>query len=191
MRSKDLAAFEISREPEGVAAAYGAGTFGQGCLLARRLIEHGVRFVEVHDEHNWDTHNDHIVQMSQMTPPTDQAIAALLADLHDRGLLASTLVLLTTEFGRTPEINPVTAGRGHHPAAFTWWLAGGGIKGGVAYGSSDGAGNRVADRPVTMPDFNATVATALGIDIAAKEHSASGRPFTIAGDGKPVVDLFA
>ena len=191
MRSKDLAAFDISREPASVAAAYGPHTFGKGCLLARRLIEHGVRFVEVTDEHNWDTHNDHVVQMEQMTPPTDQTLAALLADLHERGLLATTLVIMTTEFGRTPEINSVTAGRGHHPGAFTWWLAGGGIKGGIVYGASDASGTRVADKPVTMPDFNATVATALGIDIAATEHSPSGRPFTIAHDGKPVLDLFA
>jgi uncharacterized protein (DUF1501 family) len=124
-----------------------------------------------------------------MTPPTDQTLAALLADLHDRGLLESTLVIMTTEFGRTPEINPVTAGRGHHPGAFTWWLAGGGIKGGIAYGASDASGTRVAERPVTMPDFNATVATALGIDLTAKEIAPSGRPFTIANDGKPVLDL--
>jgi uncharacterized protein (DUF1501 family) len=191
MRSEDLVAFDISREPEHVAAAYGPDTIGKGCLLARRLIEHGVRFVEVTDGHNWDTHNDHIAQMRQMTPPTDRAVAALLADLHDRGLLESTLVILTTEFGRTPEISPITAGRGHHPAAFTWWLAGGGIKAGIAFGASDAAGMRVADRPVTMPDFNATVATALGIDLAAREQSPSGRPFTIAGDGKPVLELFA
>ena len=191
MRSKDLSAFDISREPEQLAAAYGSHTFGKGCLLARRLIEHGVRFVEVSDEHNWDTHNDHVVQMNQMTPPTDQTLAALLADLHDRGLLEATLVIMTTEFGRTPEMNPVTAGRGHHPGAFTWWLAGGGIKGGIAYGASDASGTRVADKPVTMPDFNATVATALGIDLAAKEIAPSGRPFTITNDGKPVLDLFS
>ncbi len=191
MRSKDLAAFDISREPASVAAAYGPHTFGKGCLLARRLIEHGVRFVEVTDEHNWDTHNDHVVQMEQMTPSTDQSLAALLADLHDRGLLGTTLVVLTTEFGRTPEINPVTAGRGHHPGAFTWWLAGGGIKGGVVHGASNATGTRVADKPVTMPDFNATVARALGIDLESKELSPSGRPFTIANDGKPVMELFA
>jgi hypothetical protein len=191
MRSKDLSAFDISREPEHLAAAYGLHTFGKGCLLARRLIEHGVRFVEVSDEHNWDTHNDHVVQMNQYTPPTDQTLAALLVDLHDRGLLGSTLVIMTTEFGRSPEINPVTAGRGHHPGAFTWWLAGGGIKGGIAYGASDATGTRVADKPVTMPDFNATVATALGIDIAANEIAPSGRPFTIANDGKPVLELFS
>jgi len=191
MRSKDLMAFDISREPEHVAGAYGQHTFGKGCLLARRLIEHGVRFVEVADEHNWDTHNDHVAQMKQMTPSTDHALAALLADLNDRGLLASTLVVLTTEFGRTPEINSVTAGRGHHPAAFTWWLAGGGIKGGIVHGASDATGTLVADKPVTMPDFNATVALALGIEVDAHEFSPSGRPFTIANDGKPVMELFS
>ncbi len=129
MKSEDLKVFDVSQESEKTQAAYGTHTFGKGCLLARRLIESGVRFVEVEDSHNWDTHNDQIKTMEIMTPPTDQTIAALLDDLHQRGLLESTLVVMGTEFGRTPQISSVTAGRGHHPTAFTWWLAGGGIKG--------------------------------------------------------------
>ncbi|MGC3966056.1 MAG: DUF1501 domain-containing protein [Pirellulales bacterium] len=191
MRSKDLKAFDISQEDPAVRAAYGDHTFGQGCLLARRLIEHGVRYVEVEDEQNWDTHNDQLVQMERMTPTADQSFAALLTDLQQRGLLESTLVVMATEFGRTPQINTVTAGRGHHPAAFTWWLAGGGMKGGFVYGKSDEAGDRVAENPVEMPDLNATIALAMGIDLEKTETSPSGRPFTVADKGKPVMELFA
>ena len=126
MKSEDLKVFDISREDKKTQAAYGTHTFGKGCLLARRLVESGVRFIEVEDEQNWDTHNDQIKSMENMTPTTDQTMAALLDDLHQRGLLASTLVVMATEFGRTPQISEVTAGRGHHPGVFTWWLAGGG-----------------------------------------------------------------
>jgi uncharacterized protein (DUF1501 family) len=147
--------------------------------------------VEVEDQNNWDTHNDQIESMKKMTPSTDQAMAALLADLGQRGLLDSTLVMMITEFGRTPKINPATAGRGHHPGVFTWWLAGAGIKAGTVYGESDPSGERVARNPVTMADFNATVAHAMGLDIAHTEHSPSGRPFTVADKGKPVLELFA
>ena len=191
MKSQDLKAFDISREDAKTQAAYGTHTFGKGCLLARRLVENGVRFIEVEDSHNWDTHNDQIKQMETMTPPTDQTMAALLEDLHQRGLLASTLVVMATEFGRTPEISSVTAGRGHHPGVFTWWLAGGGMKGGYVHGQSDEIGERVAENPVTMPDLNATIAQAMGIDLQHIEHSPSGRPFTMTDKGKPVVALFA
>lgn len=191
MRSDDLKAFDISLEDAKVRSAYGAHTFGQGCLLARRLVEHGVRFIEVEDNQNWDTHNDHVVSMKRMTPALDQSLAALLEDLHQRGMLESTLVVMATEFGRSPEISEVTAGRGHHPAAFTWWVAGGGMKRGYVYGKTDAAGDRVAERPVSMPDLNATIAHALGIELEKVDYSPSGRPFTVANEGKPVFDLFA
>jgi uncharacterized protein (DUF1501 family) len=118
-------------------------------------------------------------------------MAALLEDLHQRGLLASTLVVMATEFGRTPQISNETAGRGHHPGVFTWWLAGAGMKGGYVHGSSDETGQRVAEKPVTMQDCNATIAQALGIDLKHIDRSPSGRPFTVADKGVPVVDLFA
>ena len=191
MKSEDLKVFDITRESDKTRAAYGEHLFGQGCLLARRLVESGVRFIEVEDDNNWDTHNDQIEQMQNMTPTADQTMAALLEDLHQRGLLQSTLVMMISEFGRTPQINEATAGRGHHPGVFTWWLAGGGIKGGHVHGQSDETGQRVADKPVTMPDFNATVAHAMGMDLAHVEHSPSGRPFTVADKGKPVMELFA
>jgi hypothetical protein len=191
MKSKDLKAFDITQESPQTQQAYGDHAFGQGCLLARRLVEHGVRFIEVEDDQNWDTHNDQLVSMQRMTPSADQTFAALLDDLHQRGLLDSTLVVMATEFGRTPKISEVTAGRGHHPAVFTWWVAGGGMKEGYVYGNSDATGERVADKPVNMPDFNATIAQALGIDLHKVEHSPSGRPFTIADKGQPLADLFA
>jgi uncharacterized protein (DUF1501 family) len=191
MRSEDLKAFDISREEEKTREAYGSQTFGQGCLLARRLVESGVRFVEVEDSQNWDTHNDQIASMEQMTPSADQAMAALLADLHQRGLLETTLVVMATEFGRSPRIDENTAGRGHHPSVFTWWVAGGGMKAGYVHGSSDEAGQRVAEKAVTMPDFNATIAQAMGIDLEKLHHSPSGRPFAVAHDGQPIAELFA
>jgi hypothetical protein len=191
MKSKDLKAFDISQEDRKTQALYGTHTFGQGCLLARRLVEHGVRYIEIDEGQNWDTHNDHHVQMERMVPSADQTLAVLLADLEDRGLAESTLVVFATEFGRSPKLSDVTAGRGHHPAAFTWWLAGAGIKRGTVYGRSDEAGERVADKPVNMQDFNATVAQAMGIDLKQTEISPSGRPFTVANDGKPITELFA
>ncbi|MEY2598951.1 MAG: hypothetical protein RLZZ142_1210 [Verrucomicrobiota bacterium] len=191
VKSKDLQVFDLHLEKDATRDAYGRHAFGQGCLLARRLVESGVRFIEVEDEHNWDTHNDQVASMRKMTPQTDQAMAALLADLAQRGLLSSTLVMMITEFGRTPKINEATAGRGHHPGVFTWWLGGGGIKAGTAYGQSDPTAERVADKPVTMADFNATVALAMGLDLHQIETSPSGRPFTIADKGKPVQELFA
>ena len=190
MKSEDLKVFDISRESAETLAAYGTHTFGKGCLLARRLVESGVRFIEVEDSHNWDTHNDQIKSMENMTPTTDQAMAALLEDLHQRGLLESTLVVMATEFGRTPRISNETAGRGHHPGVFTWWLAGAGMKGGYVHGSSDEIGERVAEKPVTMQDCNATIAQAMGIDLQHIEQSPSGRPFTVADKGKPLIELF-
>ena len=187
----DLKAFDISQEDPKTLAAYGQNTFGEGCVLARRLVEHGVRWVEVEEGQNWDTHNLHVEDMRRKTPSADQAMAALLEDLHQRGLLESTLVVMATEFGRSPKIDGNTAGRGHHPTAFTWWLAGGGMKGGYVYGASDEAGERVAESPVRMPDFNATIAQAMGINVNNVEHSPSGRPFTVANEGKPVSGLFA
>lgn len=189
MQSRDLKAFDIAQEDAKTRERYGSHTFGQGCLLARRLVEQGVRFIEVEEGQNWDTHNDHVVGMQKMAPTADQTMAALLEDLHERGLLETTLVVMATEFGRSPQVSTTTAGRGHHPAAFSWWLAGGGIRGGYVYGKTDVAGERVVDLPVTMPDFNATIAEALGIDLKATDISPSGRPFTVANDGKPIAEL--
>ena len=191
IKSADLQVFDISLESESTRRAYGENAFGQGCLLARRLVEQGARFVEVEETQNWDTHIDHLFEMRRKTPLVDQALATLLDDLHQRGLLKTTLVVMATEFGRTPQFSSVANGRGHHPAAFTWWLAGGGMKSGFVFGSTDARGERVKENPVRMPDLNSTIAQALGLDLDLTVHSPSGRPFTIANNGRPISDLFA
>jgi hypothetical protein len=190
MDSKDLASFDITQEPEDVRAAYGSNRFGQGCLLARRLVERGVRFVEVVSG-GWDTHSDNFDQMDTLCPPVDRALAALLADLEARGLLDETLVVLTTEFGRSPDIVADRAnGRNHYPQAFSALLAGGGVRGGQTYGRTDAEGRKVVEHAVTVPDFNATIATALGLPLEHKLYSPSGRPFTVAHEGVPVRAVF-
>lgn len=190
MKSSDLKAFDISREPESLRDAYGRTEFGQGVLLARRLVEHGVRYVEVVCS-GWDTHSDNFGEMKAIVPTLDNALATLLADLKSRGLLDETLVVVATEFGRTPTIVPERQGRDHHPAAFCSLLAGGGIRGGRSYGKTDETGHNVIEDLVTIPDLNATIAYALGLPLDRKVHSPSGRPFTIAGKGRPITGLFA
>jgi uncharacterized protein (DUF1501 family) len=185
MRSSDLDAFDISKEPEEIAAAYGADeSFGAGCLLARRLCEHGVRYVEV-VANGWDTHSDNFDRLADLLPPVDRAVASLLADLDARGMLRETLVVLAPEFGRTPDIDG-DQGRNHYPKAFSCMLAGGGIQGGRAYGSTDDEGREVTDDPVTIQDVNATIAHQLGIDLEERVVSPTGRPFQIADKGEPI-----
>lgn len=190
MGSSDLVAFDLSVEPPDMRAAYGDDDFGQGCLLARRLVEHGVRYVEV-VSNGWDTHNQNFDTLSDKCPAVDRALAALLADLDARGLLSETLVVLATEFGRTPDITKDNNGRNHYPKAFSALLAGGGIRGGVRWGKTDAEGRDVVEAPVSVPDLNATIAQALGLPLAHKLHSPSGRPFTVADKGRPVLELFA
>lgn len=189
MRSSDLAAFDLSGEPESLRDAYGRDQFGQGCLLARRLVEHQVRFVEVVSG-GWDTHDENFERLDEKNPDLDRALAALLADLESRGLLEETLVVLATEFGRTPDIVEGRNGRNHYPKAFTCLLAGGGIRGGQRYGKTDAEGREIVENPVTVPDFNATIAHALGLPTDHVLTSPSGRPFTVAHKGVPVTALF-
>ena len=190
MDSKDLEAFDLDKESETVRNAYGDGRFGQGCLLARRLVERGVRFVEVVSG-GWDTHSENFEQMGDLCPPIDRGLSALLADLDARGMLDETLVILATEFGRTPDIvTDRNLGRNHYPRAFTCLMAGGGIKGGRTYGKTDAEGREVVEDMVKVTDFNATIAYALGLPLEFKVYSPSGRPFTVAHDGKPVKALF-
>jgi len=188
MRSKDLAAFDISGEPEAMRESYGKNPFGQGCLLARRLLEFGVSFVEV-SMGGWDTHNSNFVNVPEQAGILDAAMSTLLADLERRGLLEDTLVVLATEFGRTPEIN-TNEGRDHHPKAFSCVLAGGGIKGGTVYGKTDERGANILEKSVKVQDLNATIGYALGLPLDQVLYSPSMRPFTVADKGKPVVDLF-
>jgi uncharacterized protein (DUF1501 family) len=191
MKSKDLKAFNIKDEPAATRQLYGQGRFAQGCMLARRLVEHGVRFVEV-QLGGWDTHYDNFAAVEGRCKELDQAYAGLLTDLEKRGMLKDTLVVVATEFGRTPEIKTEhNDGRDHHPAAFTCLLAGGGVKGGFKYGETDASGNRVKDKPVTPQDFNATIAYALGVPHDLTVMSPSGRPFKFADKGVPVMDVFA
>jgi uncharacterized protein (DUF1501 family) len=189
MKSKDLQAFDLKQEDEMTRERYGMDPFGQGCLLARRLIEHDVRSVEV-SLGGWDMHNNVFVAAPDKCAILDQAMSALLEDLERRGKLEDTVVVLTTEFGRTPRINQ-NAGRDHYPKAFSSVLAGGGIKGGIAYGATDEGAENVAENPVKIPDFNATIAHALGLPLDQVLYSPSKRPFTVAHKGKPVLDLFA
>ncbi len=188
MSSEELKAFNIYREPEPVRQAYGDDRFGQGCLLARRLIENDVRFVEV-SLGGWDTHQGNFTRVPERTTILDQALGTLLSDLSDRGLLEETLVVLATEFGRTPRINQ-NQGRDHYPRAFSCLLAGGGIRGGQVYGSTDETGEDVADGYTEVPGFNATIASALSMPLKQKVVSASRRPFTVANKAEPIVELF-
>lgn len=188
MRSRDLAAFEIDKEPKPLRDAYGGNAFGQGCLLARRLVEHDVRFVEV-TLGNWDTHTNNFERVEENAAVLDQAMATLLQDLELRGMLEETMVVLATEFGRTPEING-NDGRDHSPTAFSCVLAGGGIRGGQVYGKTDESGKNVVEDRVTVPDFNATIAYALGLPTEKTVFSPTGRPFRVADKGRPVMELF-
>jgi uncharacterized protein (DUF1501 family) len=188
MKSADLKAFDLSQEPAEQHQRYGESKFGQGCLLARRLIEHGVRFVEVGNG-GWDMHQEIYSRLPEKIADLDQALGALLADLDARGLLGETLVVLTTEFGRTPKINP-NAGRDHYPKAFTSVLWGGGVKGGYVHGKTD-KGIEVTEAKMSVPDFNASIAYALGLPLDQVLFSPNKRPFTLADKGQPVPALFA
>jgi hypothetical protein len=189
MKSEELKAFDLSAEPEKLRAKYGQDTFGQGCLLARRLVEHGVRFVEV-TFGSWDTHNANFTRVPELCEELDAALSTLLQDLESRGMLQETLVVLATEFGRTPEIN-ANDGRDHHAPGFTCLLAGGGVRGGQVWGATDEIGSKVAENGVTIPDFNATIAYALGIPLDTVLYSPSKRPFTVSDKGRPVTQLFS
>lgn len=191
MNSEDLAAFDIRKESGATRQLYGNGRFAQGCLLARRLIEHGVRFVEV-QLGGWDTHYDNFTGVEGRCREFDKAFAALLTDLEKRGKLDETLVVVATEFGRTPEINTEhNGGRDHHPAAFTCLLAGGGVKGGYQHGRTDSTGARVRDGLVSVQDFNATIAHAIGLYTQQIVMSPTGRPFKVADKGEAVKEVFA
>lgn len=189
MRSSDLVAFDLGLETPAVRKSYGETPFGSGCLLARRLVEHGVRYVEVMTD-GWDTHSDNFDRLADLTPAIDQGLAALLADLDARGILRDTMVVLATEFGRTPDID-ADQGRNHYPKAFSCLLAGGGVRGGQRYGATDAEGRDVAADPVSVQDFNATIAHACGLPLDHVLHSPSGRPFKVADKGAPILSIFA
>src|SRR5947209_2304811 len=166
MQSREAKAFDLSLEPAASRAAYGRTKFGDGCLLARRLVEVGIPFVEVF-QGGWDTHANNFPQVKKLSQEVDPAMSTLIDDLKQRGLLDSTLVIWMGEFGRHPAItskNGNTAGRQHYPRAWTTVLAGGGIKAGQVIGKTDQEGAEIIERKVTGPDFLATVCKILGID---------------------------
>ncbi len=189
LKSEDLKAFDISQEPAAVREKYGAGGFGSGCLLARRLVEHGVRFVEV-QLGGWDMHNTIDTAMTNNGNTLDTAFAALIEDLESKGLLESTLICLGSEFGRTPDVNE-NDGRDHYPLAYSTVFAGAGTKGGYVYGSTDKDGRRPADKQASPQDFVSTIGHAMGLPIDEVVMSPSNRPFTVGDKGTAITDIFA
>ncbi len=182
------AAFDIGREPDSVRESYGMTSIGQCSLLARRMVEAGCRFVSIENGH-WDTHRKNTWSLRELLCPAfDQAIPALLNDLEQRGLLESTLVVVTTEFGRTPRINQLL-GRDHWPNAFSIAMAGAGLKVGQTIGATDKQAAEVADRPITPEDMAATILHVLGIDPETVLHTPLGRPVPLVDAGKPVAEL--
>jgi hypothetical protein len=194
MNSQDAKAFNLEEEPKEVREAYGNSVFGQGCLLARRLIERGVPFVEVSLGTNsggagWDTHSDNFNQVKQLSGTLDAGWATLMKELNDRGLLDSTTILWMGEFGRTPRINP-SAGRDHFPAAWSCVLAGGGIAGGQAFGKTSEDGMEVVDGKAGAEDVLATLCQALGVPADTSQLSNVGRPISIT-DGTPIQSVLS
>ncbi len=188
MRPEAAAAFRLEDEKPALRDAYGRTSFGQGCLLARRLVERGVSFVEVTLD-GWDTHNDNFGRVKTLSGNLDTAFATLLADLKDRGLLDSTLVVCQGEFGRTPKINGQT-GRDHWPSSWSAVLAGAGIKGGQAVGRTSADGTAVESEPTRTADLVATVMKAIGLDPTKQNMSNVGRPIRLADpSGKPIKEL--
>ena len=186
-------AFELSKEPDSVRDRYGRHQWGQSHLLARRLIESGTRFVTTVNGPSiiWDTHKDNDKRLRDvLVPPMEQAYAALIDDLDERGLLDSTLVVWMGEFGRTPKIN-ADAGRDHWPGCYSVVLAGGGIRGGQVVGASDSIGAYPIDRAVSPADIHATVFAALGYDCRSITYrQVDGRPIPLT-EGTPIDELFA
>ena len=180
-------AFDLADEPEALRDAYGRNEFGTACLLARRLLEHGVRFLQL-ELPGWDTHVDNFDTLQILMRTLDPAFATLIDDLEGHGLLRDTLILCMGEFGRTPEVN-VAFGRDHHWRCFSAVLAGGGVRGGQVIGASDATGNELRDRPVTIPDLLATIYTALGLDPGREFTTPDGRPVRRLDGGSPMREL--
>jgi hypothetical protein len=185
--------FKLDEEPSELRNRYG-GEFGQRCLLARRLCERGVRFIEVSHNLNflngtgWDVHNAGILQQHELIRELDQAVACLMVDLEQRGMLDKTLIFISSEFGRPPQFDG-GGGRGHQGKTFTCVLAGGGLRHQGAYGLTDELSEEIVENPVSVPDLFATIHAALGID-PAKSLYDGDRPVPITDQGKPIESLF-
>lgn len=186
-------AFDLNHETQGTRDAYGAGDFSNGCLLARRLVERGVRFVQVYygDGQPWDTHSGHNETVPKLCRAIDQPIAALLADLKQRGLLEETLVVWGGEFGRTPTSENGN-GRDHNHHGFTMWLAGGGVKGGIAYGETDEFGFKAVVDKMHVHDLHATMLHLLGLNHEKLTYRYAGRDFRLTDVyGRVVQEIIA
>jgi uncharacterized protein (DUF1501 family) len=189
MTSKQMDAFKVNQESEAVRERYGSSGFGRGCLMARRLVEQGVAFVEV-DLGGWDTHQNNFTTLeNNKLPELDKAMSALVGDLDERGMLADTAVIWMGEFGRTPRING-TSGRDHWARSWSVVLGGAGMKGGIAVGRTTADGTDVDSEPYTSQDVMATVCKALGISLETNFTSKNGRPMKIANGGKVIGQLF-
>ncbi len=187
--SPKIKAFDLTAEPQSAHQQYGSTPFGRGCLLARRLVEEGVTFVEVRHG-NWDTHDNNFERVSQLSGQVDPEMAALIADLKERGRLDRTLVVWMGEFGRTPRVNPRT-GRDHYPRVFSIALAGGGVKGGQVIGASTDDGSAPKDAPATVADLFCSVCKSLDVDPRHETLSPLGRPLKVVDGGEPIPGLFA
>mgnify|MGYP001313284736 CR=1 FL=1 len=180
--------FDIQREPANLKNQYGNHPFGQGTLLARRLVERGVRYVEVTSSQNWDSMHSGTNSLDRLSNELDGTVSALMTDLRDRGMLDSTMIVVTTEFGRTPKVKG-NGGRDHHPNGFSAMMAGGGIQGGIAVGETDDYG-RDPFPEFEPKDIHATIATALGIT-GTKIRRLPGRPTFLGGKPKPIREILA
>jgi len=194
MNSKQADSFDLTQEPEKLREEYGQSVFGQGCLLARRLIENGVSVVEVSLGYTsngvgWDTHSNNFEAVRDLSAELDAGWGTLMRDLKERGLLESTTILWMGEFGRTPQINP-NAGRDHFPTAWSAVLAGGGIQGGQAYGETSGDGLTIKDGQITIQDLLATLCEAVGIGAYAENQHPNGRPIPVS-NGLAVEEVLA
>lgn len=178
MTSKDLDAFDLTKEKSKFKKDYGENAFGQGLLLARRLVERGTKFVEI-ELGGWDTHSNNWPTVDRLGRMVDDGVSALMKDLESKGLLDSTMIVLTTEFGRTPRVSG--SGRDHYPIAFSSFIAGGGVKGGQAYGETDDTGAHVKENPVSVLDFHATIGALLGVDPTVSIPAGSLGDFSIYG----------
>ena len=189
LTSQQMKAFQVNSEPKEMVEKYGDNNFGRGCLMARRLVEVGVPFVEVNSG-GWDLHQGCFTSLKNKLPELDKAFAALIDDLKQRGLLESTVVLCMGEFGRTPRING-NSGRDHFARAWSVVLGGAGIQGGRAIGKTNADGTGVESDPFSSEDLMATVCHALGISLQTTYTAKNGRPMKIAGGGHVIQDLFA
>jgi uncharacterized protein (DUF1501 family) len=198
MQTEAMTAFDITKENEGTRARYGDGPFARGCLMARRLVERGVRMVQIYwgDFQPWDTHDD-ILVLRKLAAGTDGPVAALIQDLKSSGLFNETVIVIGGEFGRTPVLEvgglvKVQNGRDHNNHGFTVLVAGGGFKGGFAYGATDELGFKAVENPVEVHDLHATILHQLGMDHTKLTYRYSGRDFRLTDvKGRVIHDLLA